>query len=836
MAVVGRLNDDGTLQLAGEVDTTTPTNTDGLIYNFPMQNSVRDVSDKNLIDPTSWARYTSTYEGFSPNGDANTIAHGGIPFSNYGALWWSVGNDAASDADGGWNGSTFPVDSSKLYRFSVWVNRQVLGDGRFYLGTHGYGTTAGVTSNDVAGFTANLNPYFDNGVWDLTVAKWYLVVGHVHSHDNTVYGDHADSGWYEENSTSMIQALRGSDFRWHSSTTTSNHRSYLYYSTLAATDQRWVYPRVDLCDGTEPTLAELVNETPALINPTTHTVTTSEVGTAVEESNINYLSDGVGGANAREAVWWFGATLTEEYRSSIDATVLTYVTAGTSYTYTNDAVLDDNLATLSDDVVTFSLMLRRIEGPATAQIRIYDNISGYTYQQLAVTSDFQKFTITKTIATSPTRVFCMLDNTGGGTYQFYNCQLETHAFATEYFLGTRGGGDLKYDVTLPSECTIEFDFYCKERISNTVVSNSQYNFWWGLYLNASGYLYTHEANAGTAHTSTYLMPLLTWVKLAISWDATTQYYHADGVLLGTLPTVGSVNSANIPILGIGFGWNVGNALFKNLRVYNRLLPDTELLQNITGNKSRILTSGIQSPKGISVGAKHPADSELCLLAIDGQNDNMVPHDDLADYSNNTAYANGVNLTYNLNASIGLDWSGDWSICYMKKPIGTHLGEADLTGYSIESLGCNSNSVGGGYMWYGKTQVANEIKVRIEATYAPVSNETFIPDDFFNKWQYVTMVKNGTTITNTFWVSDKVSRTSTFTFDVPTSNYYVTQYGYDLNLSGWDDIYNCFSHFRNLVVVKRAMTEQELTDYRLTKMSMTEDTLLVQSEIETNVTF
>jgi hypothetical protein len=51
----------------------------------------------------------------------------------------------------------------------------------------------------------------------------------------------------------------------------------------------------------------------------------------------------------------------------------------------------------------------------------------------------------------------------------------------------------------------------------------------------------------------------------------------------------------------------------------------------------------------------------------------------------TPFVNGTrsksSLEYNLNSSIGLDWSQDWSICYWKKPIGTHTDT--LTGYNLK---------------------------------------------------------------------------------------------------------------------------------------------------------
>jgi hypothetical protein len=51
--------------------------------------------------------------------------------------------------------------------------------------------------------------------------------------------------------------------------------------------------------------------------------------------------------------------------------------------------LDDDLSTLSDKMVTFSIYVRRLEGNATGQIRIYDNITGYSYYSIDVTQKFQ---------------------------------------------------------------------------------------------------------------------------------------------------------------------------------------------------------------------------------------------------------------------------------------------------------------------------------------------------------------------------------------------------------------------------------------------------------------
>jgi len=64
----------------------------------------------------------------------------------------------------------------------------------------------------------------------------------------------------------------------------------------------------------------------------------------------------------------------------------------------------------------------------------------------------------------------------------------------------------------------------------------------------------------------------------------------------------------------------------------------------------------------------------------------------------------------------------------------------------------------------------------------------------------------------------------------TANRYVTQYGYDLKLGGWDDINNCNTYFRDLIVIKRALTESEIETVYKKEMSFFSDYAQVQHEI------
>lgn len=216
-------------------------------------------AETNLLANWPWRLGTGSESYYSQNGDGNSRIIEDNPFGQKAIIWQTLDNDTTSNADGGWNTSSFPIDNTKTYRYSVWVKRKVLGNGSFYLGCHGYGATTGVTSNDSATWGANTNPYFVSTGWPEAIDTWYLVVGHIFPHDYTTLGDHPDSGWYTVGNPNKIRGIDDRDYRWHSTSTSANYRTYLYYSIDSTTHQLWYAPRVDLCDGSEPSIEELVS-------------------------------------------------------------------------------------------------------------------------------------------------------------------------------------------------------------------------------------------------------------------------------------------------------------------------------------------------------------------------------------------------------------------------------------------------------------------------------------------------------------------------------------------------------------------------------------------------
>ena len=249
----------------------------------------------SLIDFSHWTPGTMPPSGYNIRGASheNAMIIGTGPFGSARTLWSSPGNDSDNSADGGWDGLPFPVDPDETYRFSVWVNRvegkgtetvvidgvsTVLDAGNFYLGLYAVNAAGGnvpVYTNRFSDSSASQS-LDGNRYWEVTtdwndksfgpaLNKWYLVVGHVHPHGSTSYTDHADSGWYQAGSTSKLVALTRGDMRWVDALSVqARHRSYLFYSTYGSyfpVVQNWAMPRVDLIDGTEPSISDLVNNT-----------------------------------------------------------------------------------------------------------------------------------------------------------------------------------------------------------------------------------------------------------------------------------------------------------------------------------------------------------------------------------------------------------------------------------------------------------------------------------------------------------------------------------------------------------------------------------------------
>lgn len=248
--------------------------------------------DTNLLDSRTWViGSTGGQPGFGANGvsagGSNYIEYGLLPNGENGIVWTAKsGTSAGGSPEGGWDGSPVPIDNSKMYRFSVWVRLEGNLSGSVYLGP------SGSSVNDLNG-PVNTNPYFvATGRNTIPNSKWLLFVGFVYPASYT--GTTNTGGIYRGDTGAFVAGAPS--FRWTSTTYTTWMRAYQYYTNTPSADAYTVFwnPRIDVCDGTEPSVSSMLamGSTSARNPITTGTASTYIASAAINLAQINTASIG----------------------------------------------------------------------------------------------------------------------------------------------------------------------------------------------------------------------------------------------------------------------------------------------------------------------------------------------------------------------------------------------------------------------------------------------------------------------------------------------------------------------------------------------------------------
>ncbi|MDX9779395.1 MAG: LamG-like jellyroll fold domain-containing protein, partial [Patescibacteria group bacterium] len=150
------------------------------------------------------------------------------------------------------------IDNTKLYRMSWWekrVTNAAATYAKYYAGLNGYGSVNGVRNLNG---TYNTNPYFWNtNHSNLTEGQWFLVVGHVFPYTHTGTDRHPDSGRY---TVDGFIGHTSADYKWAPETVTARSRTLsVYQGDDPGVVHYTIYPRMDVVDGTEPSIQELLN-------------------------------------------------------------------------------------------------------------------------------------------------------------------------------------------------------------------------------------------------------------------------------------------------------------------------------------------------------------------------------------------------------------------------------------------------------------------------------------------------------------------------------------------------------------------------------------------------
>ena len=183
---------------------------------------------------------------------------------------------------------------------------------------------------------------------------------------------------------------------------------------------------------------------------------------------------------------------------------------------------------------------------------------------------------------------------------------------------------------------------------------------------------------------------------------------------------------------------------------------------------------------------------------------------------------GQSLNYNLNASIGLDWSKPWQICYWKKP----LSSAKASLYSLDSLG-EGNVSGIGYSYFGHYNTLNNI---VWSTYVREINSDI---EYYNNWIFVSIKYNGTNMTVEQY-GKGISFKETLALPVPTSNFFVSTLGIDLMLGGFRYGVNntSASLYKDLIIIKNSfLTDAETLSLSRIKMTYKNNKLIANCNLK-----
>jgi hypothetical protein len=339
----------------------------------------------------------------------------------------------------------------------------------------------------------------------------------------------------------------------------------------------------------------------------------------------NYLSDGLSSYNVVQGSRWNGATPTfTKGMSEFNTLIGTYNTSGTSYMYSHDYVLDDDLSTLSSQVVTFSIYLRRTDTLGTVGMRIYDNVSGYSTIYADVTNQFQRFSITKTLGANPTRIFIMIDNSNGGIIDFHSPMLEKGE-ASPFVDGTRSSTNSLIDLKRTTDIdvsNVSFDSTGQPTFDGTddyislpnklgYPTNSVSVFAW-FKINGSptgGY----HIICGTSNLEMSIHSSATYLRNGVettngrfvsnngsqtlndgnyhyygfTFDGSTKTAYIDGVVVGTQSVTGTLTTSfSTRRVGAYGGSYFANGDLPVYKVYNKVLTPEEAKQSYNVHKNR----------------------------------------------------------------------------------------------------------------------------------------------------------------------------------------------------------------------------------------------------------
>jgi len=463
----------GELKLLGNINTRIPTITDGLIANFPFDNTAFDSvygvepetninSNINLIeaveldwrDVSNWTIYTQT-----------------------GSLSWNEAEQAI-EVTGGWWGTFnqwFKIDTSKNWYIEAKVKR-VSGTGTFYLGDIAYNnikTTTGVSqkpgTHEYWGASGNLP-----SSTEYTLYKNTTIGGASRTGENTNTSDRTT--WYT--GTEWIKYLFIANY--------SNAAGTMYIK-----DIKLYYTDYDAS--------------------TTGMVTVD--GLVLQEATANLLTGNNSFQSGTTSEWAIsnatgGATevIKNGYKHFQNSLRVFIADSGDQYQYKSTA----NLGDVSGQTFTYSVDVRstNLTDPTTLRVIAYwknsssswiwsNNLSAYSTKN----GEWERLSVTAVAPTGTYYCSLIIRSTidGRGSYEIANAQIENKAYSTAYTESSRTAQQFNIPLVdnVSSDFTIFYKF--KPSVNWPTTSDASFNkYQWYLYDRNTGSKIWASDYAGSA--------------------------------------------------------------------------------------------------------------------------------------------------------------------------------------------------------------------------------------------------------------------------------------------------------------------------------------------------
>ena len=151
----------------------------------------------------------------------------------------------------------YSLDNSKKYRVSFWFKRNTVSEGRFYFGLRGTTQSYATDWNDSSDFSLGL---FQGGL-GIVPDKWFLIVGYIYPSSQIEGVLDPTSGIYDQNNGNKCRDVLGI-CRQKEGVYKVGIRLAQHNCPTDFPEIRLWQPRIDLCDGREPSIEQLLKGSP----------------------------------------------------------------------------------------------------------------------------------------------------------------------------------------------------------------------------------------------------------------------------------------------------------------------------------------------------------------------------------------------------------------------------------------------------------------------------------------------------------------------------------------------------------------------------------------------